>query len=1052
MSTDYRAISAENERKLGTDRASRMSQVSMYADTAHFVFEILQNADDAGATEIFFDVRSDRLIIEHNGKPFTSENVEGISYFGKGKTDITKIGHFGLGFKSVFAYTASPRIHSGDESFEITDLYSLEAVPLPADLRRDRTRFVLPFDHETRRPAYIEPALLKKPSVARSEIAEKLTGLGPETLLFTRNLAEIRWEAGGRPGHYLRDERCLPGGGKELRVVSESSEEACFLVFDQPVDADKSEGPRTSRLVQVAYKLSQKLADGGMVCPVAGAKLFVFFETDKETHTGVIFQGPYRTTPARDNVPQHDDFNRQLVQKTADLLVDSVLQLKRLKLLTLDALSTLPLDFEKFPEVSFFYPIHAAIRNALQRLPLLPTSTGGFVAATQAKMARGADLTRVFDTEQLETLFAISGVRWLDPALTSVRYPALHQLLVGKRNSQPGSFQKAAWALQPLAADVEVSAESLASRLTADFLKKQSDEWLIRFMRYIAKSGSYLFRRVPIVRLESGEHVLPEAITGQPNAYLPPKERSAELHGLPMVRASLLLKKDIADFLEDDLGLGPPDLADIALKKILPRYKKLQEEVILSRWKKDFRIIASGLDTDSHAKKIQLEREIGSTSCLVGTLPGIDDGWALVKPSELYIRSPEIEAYFDGSDSFYLTPDDAYDEGDREILINMGVAAEPRVDRRSKMSDGSVPLRNQHGWHVRGIDGFDPNWKIEGLSAALDSPTLIRSRVIWRVLLSHSSCIRGVTESSTRQSFESPARKDEISTTGKKLMDACWLPRVDGAFVTPREVTLEELPAGFEKASSQARALADKLGMKKSEEQEAIAVFSRGDARKRRIAEMLMNASDEQIERLEKLIPKQRDFPEFKSFKEGMQSMHRAVAGGSSELVGEPGPVANPARYRKSAEDAVRESIASHNAKPRVISFSVARDSTSNKFAREFLDKEYQGRCQITGNTFQKSTGGNYFEALCLVSRIDAEYLNDPGNMLCLCPEFAAKLMHASFSWIDCIEEKVREFKTHAEGGEETMRQVSASVSGQPVTVTWSERHFLKLCALWKIA
>ncbi len=382
----------------------------------------------------------------------------------------------------------------------------------------------------------------------------------------------------------------------------------------------------------------------------------------------------------------------------------------------------------------------------------------------------------------------------------------------------------------------------------------------------------------------------------------------------------------------------------------------------------------------------------------------------------------------------------------------MGVAAEPRVDRRSKMSDGSVPLRNQHGSHVRGIDGFDPNWKIDGLSAALDSPTLIRSSVIWRVLLSHSSCIRGVTESSTRQSFESPTRKEETSATGKKLMDACWLPRVDGAFVTPREVTLEELPAEFEKASSQARALADKLGMRKSEEQEAIAVISRGDAKRQRIMEKVMNASDEELDKFERQLPKQRESPEFKSFKEGMQSLYRAVAGGSAELVGEPGPVSNPARYRKSAEDAVRESIAPHNAKPRVISFSFARNPSPNKIAREFLDNEYQGRCQITGNTFQKSTGGNYFEALCLVSRIDAEYLNDPGNMLCLCPEFAAKLMHASFSWIDSIEEKVQEFKTHAEGGEETMRQVSASVAGQPVTVTWSERHFLKLCALWKIA
>ena len=137
MPTDYRAISAYNEEMLGKDRASRMSQVSMYADTAHFVFEILQNADDAGATEVVFEVSDDRLVIEHNGNPFTSDDVKAISYFGKGKTDITKIGHFGLGFKSVFAYTASPRIHSGNESFEITDLYTLRAKqdPLRAALR-----------------------------------------------------------------------------------------------------------------------------------------------------------------------------------------------------------------------------------------------------------------------------------------------------------------------------------------------------------------------------------------------------------------------------------------------------------------------------------------------------------------------------------------------------------------------------------------------------------------------------------------------------------------------------------------------------------------------------------------------------------------------------------------------------------------------------------------------------------------------------------------------------------------------------------------------------
>lgn len=1052
MPTDYRAISAYNEEMLGKDRASRMSQVSMYADTAHFVFEILQNADDAGATEVVFEVSDDRLVIEHNGNPFTSDDVKAISYFGKGKTDITKIGHFGLGFKSVFAYTASPRIHSGNESFEITDLYTLRAVPLPADLERNRTRFVLLFDHETSRPAYIEAGRLKKGTTARKEIAAKLAKLGPETLLFTRNLAEIRWEADGRPGHYLREERPLAGGGRELFIVTADGEESCFLVFEQPVHTGGSETSPTGRLVQIAYRLTKRLSDEGAISPVVGAKLFVFFQTDKETHTGLIFQAPFRTTPARDNVPEDDDFNRQLVQQSADLLVESVQQLKKLKLLSLEALSALPLDFERFAEGSFFYPVHAAVRDALQRLPLLPTSTGGFVSARQAKMARGAELTKVFDTEQLETLFGIEGVRWLNPALTSARYPALYQLLVGRRRSQPGYFQKAEWASEPLAVDMEVSAENMASRLTAGFLKAQSDEWLMRFMSYVAKSSIYAFHSIPIVRLESGEQVVPKGKDGQPNAYLPPQDGSVELNGLPMVKASLLTKQDVVDFLQDDLDLGPPDLADFALTRILPKYRKVEKEVSVARWKKDFRIVVSGLATDSYEKKQRLLDAIRTTAFLIGVLSSNRNDLKLVKPSQLYLSSPEVDEYFAGDETFYITPSDFYEQGDPEALVSMGVARTPRVARRTKDYRGHVSITSWHGWHKRGLDGFDPEWAIEGLAGALQNPTPVRSKLIWRLLLADSSCIRGVVESSTRQSFENPKREEVISATGRLLMETPWLLADRGAFVRPGDIALDELPPGFEKASTEARALAEKLGMKKSEEQEAIAVLARGDARKRKIAEYLMNASDDVMEKFEKLIPKQRELPEFKSFKEGIQSLHRVAVGNPSEGRGGAAPVSNPERYRRTTEDAVREAVTTHRTSPRIVTFSVARDLSSNKLAREFLEQEYQGRCQVTGQTFPKRTGGNYFEALSLVGRLDAEHLNDPGNMLCLCADVAAQFMYAEFAWLDSVEEKILGFKAEKEGGTGEMRKISARVAGKALTITWSERHFLRLCALWSAA
>jgi hypothetical protein len=86
-----------------------------YPDRAHFVYELLQNAEDAGATEVSFTLTPDRLVCEHDGRVFTLEDVKSIT----GLHDSTKaqaqdkIGKFGVGFKSVFVYTA---VRAGEDS------------------------------------------------------------------------------------------------------------------------------------------------------------------------------------------------------------------------------------------------------------------------------------------------------------------------------------------------------------------------------------------------------------------------------------------------------------------------------------------------------------------------------------------------------------------------------------------------------------------------------------------------------------------------------------------------------------------------------------------------------------------------------------------------------------------------------------------------------------------------------------------------------------------------------------------------------------------------
>jgi len=79
------------------------------------VYEIIQNAEDAGATAVRFSLSDTGLDIQHDGRDFDIKDIEGVTGIGIStkKDDLTQIGKFGIGFKSVFAVTETPIIHSG---------------------------------------------------------------------------------------------------------------------------------------------------------------------------------------------------------------------------------------------------------------------------------------------------------------------------------------------------------------------------------------------------------------------------------------------------------------------------------------------------------------------------------------------------------------------------------------------------------------------------------------------------------------------------------------------------------------------------------------------------------------------------------------------------------------------------------------------------------------------------------------------------------------------------------------------------------------------------
>ncbi|MGH6781345.1 MAG: sacsin N-terminal ATP-binding-like domain-containing protein, partial [Sphingomonadaceae bacterium] len=154
--------------------------VAKYADPTHFIFELLQNAEDEGATRASFTLEPQAIVFEHDGGDFRREDVVGIT--GLGNTtklnETNKIGRFGIGFKSVFVVTAAPEIHTLVDgqplAFQIQDLVVPRRIGYAGHV--GRTRIVLPLSPEDG-PGVVEL------------VRQQLRTVGPRSMLFLQNVS-----------------------------------------------------------------------------------------------------------------------------------------------------------------------------------------------------------------------------------------------------------------------------------------------------------------------------------------------------------------------------------------------------------------------------------------------------------------------------------------------------------------------------------------------------------------------------------------------------------------------------------------------------------------------------------------------------------------------------------------------------------------------------------------------------------------------------------------------------------------------------------------------
>ena len=786
MPAEYDEIRAENVARYGWDTAVLELLGQLYSERTHFIFELIQNAEDAGATELTFTLLDDRLEVRHDGRDFTVADVRAICGVGQGTKadDLTQIGEFGIGFKAVYAYTDSPRIHSGAENFVIEKYvrpYPVEPLGEP----EAGTVFVFPFD----RPDV--PS-----AVAVEEISAALGNIGVETLLFLRNIGRIR--SCGLVTADVVLERTSAARAHSGRHVSLSSGQALgrgdeeWFVWERQLDALG----RPDQRVEIAFMVHAEI-DSWRLIRRDTSPLVVFFPTQKETFLGFVLQGPYRTTPARDNVPEHDEWNQSLVRETASLLAEVLTELRDEGLLTAEVLQSLPLDAARFGPETMFHALFEAARSALCQEEMIPAADGGYRAARQLKLASGAGLRELLTPDLLGDLCGEEGpIAFVSDSISEIRTPELWRYL------------------RETAGLDELTPEVVVGRLTAEFLSARSDQWIVSFYWFLYQHPALWqaprhpgdpaspVRSRPIIRLEDGAHVAPFDASDRPAAYLPGPADT----GFATVRRAIAAHRDGRQFLTA-LGFAEADAVAEVLDHVLPRYHDADVvNLDAARHDADLELVARALDGASQAGRERVLEALRQTTFLVGENAATGDQ-RLMRPGDLYQRTRALECYLDGNPDAWLAAD-VYGPWLTQ-LRGMGVREKVRLDARAADELGYVIIADEFARHERGVAGFDPSAEIEGLEYALTNPNQARSEFVWNMLLVPGRhLVAGVVETSHRMEFADARREHMLSPIGEIASDAAWLPAADGTFRRPADLDMADLPQSYERDAVLASALA----------------------------------------------------------------------------------------------------------------------------------------------------------------------------------------------------------------------------------------------------
>lgn len=805
----------EAQDREATYRRSIEINIRLYTDNSHFIYELLQNAEDTEANHIKFVQFEDRLEVYHDGRPFTFENLQGLCDVGRSDKEgnLNKIGKFGVGFKSVFSICETVKLVSNPDNYrenasDALDAFAVEIVNFttPRDIEQDTldtcytTKFVFPYAVGHSFSGF------KTELELRRKISSKLMTLGVSTLLFMKHLEVISYEINliglNTSGEYVLEKepindhcQLISALGRKCTAEQGLDDEISYLKFSRSVDANS---PRT---VDIAFPVV-RTGDESFECKNSDFApfVFVYFPTEMESKLGFIVQGPYKTTPTRNSIPSDDADNIYLASETARLLVETLKELRNKGWLNMSFIKALPLNKHAFDNNDLFSSLYDKVKELLSNaaVPILPCHSGDYVAARYAKIVRNTKLLDLFSDELLTDLVHQYTIyHWLPTCLTETNkeYAPIRSYLINELGVE------------------EIRPEDLKRFFAANpsFLSERDNDWLIKLYNLLSNIHKEFDRNsdkpncltAEIIKTSQGDFVAAyrktESKTFIPNVFLP----SSEILSADIPYVDSYIYSQCKYFFNDVLRLRKPNEYEFFISDVRKRYN---DDYVFDedRHIDDVKKLIKYSGNSNYQEEVQnIIKDIFLIRCTDGNMrnphtPGIQ----VFLPEN---KSIDIAGYLE-----HIAPPNVYfvdlelyarHQIGQSVLEEFGVigsllSGEDIISGELE-SEGK---RRKRKWHT----SLSFRWKLNmiHLSAALKyidknpgkQNSVVKSQVIFSVLSQNEEKLSGTVYDRNDNVLMSGESCDLVKILrGDKETKRRWVYDEAGNLVTPREITKEEI-------------------------------------------------------------------------------------------------------------------------------------------------------------------------------------------------------------------------------------------------------------------